>query len=961
MRRVILRSLSLFGCALACASEARAQATLTFTPVADATLYEDASGAIANGSGERLFAGRTNNGTKRRAVVRFDVSAIPVGSTVTSVSLRMFDSRSVQAPTVAMNLHKVTASWGEGVSNSGGEEGGGDVAHTNDATWTYRFFPSTLWSTVGGDFSPTISATANAGAAGTIVTWSSATMLADVQGWVSNASTNFGWLVKPDEAAFPSAKRFDSRENLTPANRPQLTVNFTLPAGVGGCCLSNGVCVYTTAAGCAAQPGTFQGSGALCSPNPCPQPPGACCLPNGTCVEVVPSTCTSQGGTPQGGNVACSAVYCPFPLTPFVDALPIPGVAQPTSGVAGGAAHYDIYLREFSQKLHRDLPPTKLWGYNSKYPGDTIEAARGAPITVNWYNDLRDTAGGGGLRTTHVLPVDACLHGPSVTGQLPVTVTHLHGLKVAPDSDGFPDASFPPGGGSPLYTYPNDQPATTLWYHDHALGLTRLNVYMGLAGFYLIRDSAENALNIPRGEYEIPLVIQDRQFNLDGSLRYPLEIQDRFFGDKILVNGKIWPYLNVKRGKYRFRILNGSNGRTYTLALSNGGLMTQIGSDGGLLNAPVVISNFTIQPAERVDLVIDFAVYSPGVEIVLTNSAPAPFPGPAGVGVVPDVMKFVVQSAFGDGDVLPSSLVPVPRIPEAQAVNSRDFKLRTAASPTCDHDTWLINDLMWDDITDFVRIGQTEVWSFTNFSEFTHPLHVHLVQFQVLDRQAFTIVGGNVVPNGPRIQPMAEEQGWKDTVQAAPLQITRIIAKFDGYAGNFPMHCHILEHEDHEMMRQFVVQCDAPSISSPPTGVTVAQGAPASFTVGASGDVLTYQWRKNGVNLVDGPQTGGSSVAGATSPTLTITNTSPRNDAAYTCVITNPCGQQTTAPVNLIITPACPGDVNLDGNVTTADLAIVLGTFGSHPQPGTLGDINGDGAVNTTDLTILLGSFGRHC
>jgi spore coat protein A len=179
-------------------------------------------------------------------------------------------------------------------------------------------------------------------------------------------------------------------------------------------------------------------------------------------------------------------VSCPVILTPFVDALPIPAVAQPISGVAGGAATYSIGMTEFTQQLHRDLPPTRVGGYNGTYPGPTIEARRNLPVDVTWVNNLRDSTGA--LRTTHLLPVDLCLHGPNMSGGVPVTVVHLHGAHVAPAGDGDPDLAFGPGQSSPVYHYPNDQNASTYWYHDHALGLTRLNVYMGLAGFYLIRE-----------------------------------------------------------------------------------------------------------------------------------------------------------------------------------------------------------------------------------------------------------------------------------------------------------------------------------------------------------------------------------------------------------------------------------------------------------------------------------------
>jgi spore coat protein A len=314
----------------------------------------------------------------------------------------------------------------------------------------------------------------------------------------------------------------------------------------------------------------------------------------------------------------------------------------------------------------------------------------GEPVTVTWINDLRDSLGV--LRTQHFLPVDLCMDGPDSTGATPRTVAHLHGGHVPPEADGYPEDTFLPGE-QDTYLYENNQVPATLWYHDHALGITRLNVQMGLAGFYILRDAYENALVLPSGTYEIPIVIQDRSFNPDGSFVYPASWQDHFFGDKILVNGKVWPYLNVVRGKYRFRMLNGSNSRIYTLSLSTGDPFTVIGTDGGLLPAPVVRDTLTITPGERVDMVIDFANFSPGAEIVLTNSAPAPYPGTPGVGVVPDVLKFIVQGGpVGFTDPLPGTLRPVPPLHEEVAAEFRDFTLQKTTEP-CAGSMWMINGL----------------------------------------------------------------------------------------------------------------------------------------------------------------------------------------------------------------------------------------------------------------------------
>jgi spore coat protein A len=606
----------------------------------DNVLYESASGSVSNGAGRYLYTGDQTSGLARRSVIRFDLGAIPSGAYVQSASLRLFCNLS-QGAAVPVTLHRVGADWGEGTSNAGGDESSGTTATAGDATWIHRFYPGSPWSASGGDFQAAASASLSIATGNVFQTWNSAGMAADVQAWVNAPAANFGWLLRGDEASSANTKRFDSRQGDTPANFPRLTVTYLPPGSTG-----------------------------------------ACCLVTGGCADLSASDCAAQGGTYQGAGTSCATAACPLVLTPFVDPLPRPGIMQPISGVPGGVAEYRIAAREVLQTLHRDLPPTRVWGYAGSYPAPTIEARRGFPVSVTWVNDLR-VLETGQLRTRHALGVDTCLDGPDATGEVPVTVTHLHGGHVPSDSDGYPEATFAPGQSSSLYAYPNEQPAATLWFHDHAMGITRLNVYMGLAGFYLLRDDAEDALDLPRGEYEIPLAIQDRSLEPDGSLRYPDAWRDHFFGDFVLVNGKVWPFLQVKRGKYRFRMLNGSNSRTYRLALSDGATFWQIGSDDGLLEAPVAASQITIVPGERADVVFDFAGYAAGTHIVLGNTAPAPFPGTPGVGVVPDVMEFVVLSQSGDTDPLPAALVPVPRLPPGAAVVQRNLELRQYSDTQC--------------------------------------------------------------------------------------------------------------------------------------------------------------------------------------------------------------------------------------------------------------------------------------
>lgn len=540
-------------------------------------------------------------------------------------------------------------------------------------------------------------------------------------------------------------------------------------------------------------------------------------------------------------------------LEKYVDRLPIPGVARPTR-VGRGTPHYTIRMTAFSRKVHRDLPPTMLWGYNGTWPGPTIEARRGEPLDVTWVNELPGT---------HLLEAayDETLCGTDLNEPHGRTAVHVHGARVLPESDGYPEAWFTkhwaetgPFFTTKIYHYPNAQPAAPLWYHDHTLGITRLNAYAGLAGCYFIRDEAEDALNLPRGAYEVPLVLQDRQFNPDGSLRYPT-VQGgtrqvwipEVFGDVACVNGTAFPFLDVEPRKYRFRLVNGSNSRFYRLRLvdpaGNALAFHQIGTDAGLLPAPVRLPDLLIAPGERCDVVVDFAGTA-GKVFLVQNDAPAPFPGGGDVPL-PEIMQIRVTRPLAgtDASALPASLVPVPLLPPGEAQAERTIMLSQADRPS---DGFPIVALLggsplqadatnpsggarWDDeVTERPPVGAVEIWNLVNTTAEAHPIHVHLVAFQVLERRYFDLarfmatgqvhVSGSPVPPAPNERP-----AWKDTVTAFPGLdqrgkviglITRIIAKYDlppgatvvpGATFRYGYHCHLLEHEDNEMMRPFDV------------------------------------------------------------------------------------------------------------------------------------------------------------
>ncbi len=507
-------------------------------------------------------------------------------------------------------------------------------------------------------------------------------------------------------------------------------------------------------------------------------------------------------------------------LTPFVDHLPIPPVLKPVTR-RRKFTFYIVRMLETMKKLHRDLPPTRMWGYEGSVPGPTFEVKRNEQVRVLWLNQLPKK---------HLLPVDKTIHGAMGTPEVR-TVVHLHHGVSTPSNDGHPEAWFTRGFKQTgpffsrrVYRYDNQQRASNLWYHDHALGITRLNVYAGLAGMYFLRDQEEISLNLPRGKYEIPLVIQDKSVNSDGSLFYPKgpqppspnlpkpSIVPEFFGDKILVNGKIWPHFEVEPRKYRFRILNASNSRFYTLSLDSGQPFIQIGTDGGLLRSPVLIKKLTLGPAERADVVLNFSKYR-GEKITLINSAPAPYPNgdPVDPRTTGLVMQFRVTRPLQgrDTSTVPPRLSNPPLFPLNKVRKVRNLAL-VERTDRFGRLLLLLDDKRWSaPVSEKPLLGSYELWQLINTTPDNHPIHLHLVDFRILNRQRFDVNHynrtGKLRFTSPPLPPAPDEQGLKDTVRANPGAVTRIIPRFVPYTGEYVWHCHILEHEDHEMMRPFIV------------------------------------------------------------------------------------------------------------------------------------------------------------
>ncbi|HEY6196724.1 MAG TPA: multicopper oxidase domain-containing protein [Candidatus Eisenbacteria bacterium] len=581
----------------------------------------------------------------------------------------------------------------------------------------------------------------------------------------------------------------------------------------------------------------------------------------------------------------------------------------------------------------------KAAGFPQTFPGPTLEARVGVPASIRYVNNLTGPGGSAPVLQS-MITVDQTLHWADPLGQAgsmkayagPVpAVTHLHGGEVPSAYDGGPNGWWTPGLAlkgtgfvSDTYTYPNRQEATTLWYHDHTLGATRTNVYAGLAGFYLLRDPAKEPADLPGGPldppadvygnpYEREIVIQDRMFDQHGQLFWPAEGVNpdvhpfwgpEFFGDFIMVNGKTWPFLQVEPRRYRFRFLDGSNARFYDMRAvdaatgSPGPTFWQIGSDGGLLETPVALNappiksslSLKMAPGERADLIVDFSGWA-GRTFNLVNAAAAPFP--AGDAPDPHTTGLIMQFRVGttvtggrDASLNPARVrslrAPIER-PTPGSV-TRALTLNELEGPGGPLEMF-VNNTMWDmGPTENVKLGDTEVWEIINLTADTHPIHLHLIQYQLLSRQAFDVegylavygepepgkgpplaygvpsaatgmkLGGNpdVTPFliGKSEKPEANERGWKDTFRMNTGEVTRVLVRAAPQAANalagqrvtagmnlFPFdpsaalgvandgfgfpggpgyvwHCHIVDHEDNEMMRQFMLVQPAPTIAS---------------------------------------------------------------------------------------------------------------------------------------------------
>ncbi len=632
----------------------------------------------------------------------------------------------------------------------------------------------------------------------------------------------------------------------------------------------------------------------------------------------------------------------PGDVPKFVTEMLIPPVMPRAGTKPGGVDYYEISMKQISQQiLPAGFPPTTVWGYGAvksasptglllhNAPSLTIEARANRPVRVKWINDLKDADG---KYLPHLLPVDQTLHwanppggnkdrdtrptfnftpGP-YTGPVPI-VTHVHGaIGVGDESDGYPEAwylpkagNIPPafarngtwyrffeakaarsygggwGPGFAVFQYPNHNRAATIWYHDHALGLTRLNVYAGPAGFYLIRggpagdeavlDSRDDTRAVLPGPapgendkfppnktyYEIPIAIQDRSFNEDGSLFYPDSralfdgiVRDyipdgefspiwnpEFFGNMVMVNGNTWPFLNVEQRRYRFRFLNGCQSRFLILDFSQvpGAEVWQIGNEGGFLETPVNLTadndnQLLMGLAERADVIVDFTNVPVGNHVLSNVGPDEPFGGGepdedfdvADPDTTGQIMQFRVMPAVGADVSTPPQFLQLPTItPLPAATVTRRVAMIEAAAVGFDaadepvegpveallgvvtNGVW--SDRLWmDPVTENPALGATEVWEMYNTTADAHPMHIHEIAFEVVSRQDVVVdeEAQTVQVTGLPSPPEPWESGFKDTVVAYPGQVTRVRARFNT-PGQFVWHCHIVEHEDNEMMRPY--------------------------------------------------------------------------------------------------------------------------------------------------------------
>jgi spore coat protein A, manganese oxidase len=481
---------------------------------------------------------------------------------------------------------------------------------------------------------------------------------------------------------------------------------------------------------------------------------------------------------------------------PFATGFTAPPVLYP-AGTSAGRPVYVLRQKQFPAKLLPDGTATQMFGYNGQFPGPTLQVYKDQPVVVRQVNDLPP-------------------RHPTLGYEL-ATSTHLHGHPSLPEYDGYANDLTRPGQYKD-YLFDNDEAARTIWYHDHAVHHTAENVYMGLAAQYHVLDHAEDKLHLPRGRYDQPLIINDVAFTAAGQLLIDDRSHSGILGDVILVNGRPWPVMQVEPRKYRFRVLDASIARGYRLRLSDGGPMIVIGTDGGLMPAPQTVTEVKIGMAERYDVVIDFQRYR-GRRVELRNAG---VPNAIDYDNTDKIMAFQVGTTVRDPsnndvpDVL-NPAVPAMLVDPARATARRKLVFERQ------NGEWVVSGHTWEDVVDsgFTKVignptlGAVEIWELENKGGgWFHPIHIHLVDFRVLDR------------NGR--PPPAQEKGAKDVVYLGENEKIRLVMQFHGHEGRYMIHCHNTTHEDNDMMVQMLVGRYDPA-HDPITGAPPTNGPPPAI------------------------------------------------------------------------------------------------------------------------------------
>ncbi len=462
--------------------------------------------------------------------------------------------------------------------------------------------------------------------------------------------------------------------------------------------------------------------------------------------ESLTGTARAGGGiTPAGGNTAAGAA---------AGATSVGNPLRMPPAFTGGALNAAIQQQEVWPGSQ-----TEVWTLGGSYPAPTIRMQAGGTFNAQFTNNLAEDS-----------------------------IIHWHGILAPAAMDGHPRFAIAPSR-TFNYSFKVQQRAGTYWYHTHPDMQTAKQVYKGMAGFFIVEDAEELALGLPSGEYEIPLLIQDRRVENDHSFAYnPTDVDHSkgYLGDTVLANGTPDATLDVAQGLYRLRLLNGSNARVYLLALEGNRTFHIIGTDGGLLDKPYAVTRANLAPAERLDVLINFQDIPVGTSLRLYS---AQYNNQTGreQGAEMTILTFNVTRAGSPGTI-PQTLTTIEKLNPEAAVNSREFSLRT--DETMSPPMHTINNKMFDmvRIDEQARLGDLETWTFLNTTPYPHPMHVHGAMFQVFEVNG----GGDLVP---------EQMGWKDTIYVPPFSNLRVAVKFGPHAGIFLVHCHNLEHEDHGMMQ----------------------------------------------------------------------------------------------------------------------------------------------------------------